>query len=188
MDNLFFCIREKPREPGGWDDGSPSGVIWGVSPSFKATSFLQISLLTVADSFSWTGASRFYASAGQNSSLLYLWIHLKQEGQFFVEDSAQARELHQHNLHCVAFSWVQSISRVRLLATLWTVACQVSLSITNPWSLLKLMSIELVMTSNHLILYSPFFPTFNLSQHQGLFQWVSSLHQVAKVLEFQLLH
>ena len=31
-------------------------------------------------------------------------------------------------------------------------------------------------------------PTFNLSQHQGLFQWVSSLHQVAKVLEFQLQH
>ena len=34
----------------------------------------------------------------------------------------------------------------------------------------------------------PFPPTFNLSQHQGLFQWVSSLHQVAKVLEFQLQH
>ena len=33
---------------------------------------------------------------------------------------------------------------------------------------------------------SPSPPTFNLSQHQGLFQWVSSLHQVAKVLEFQL--
>ena len=34
----------------------------------------------------------------------------------------------------------------------------------------------------------PFPPTFNLSQHQGLFQWVSSLHQVAKVLQFQLQH
>ena len=37
-------------------------------------------------------------------------------------------------------------------------------------------------------LSSPSPPTFNLSQHQGLFQWVSSLHQVAKVLEFQLQH
>ena len=37
-------------------------------------------------------------------------------------------------------------------------------------------------------LSSPFPPTFNLSQHQGLFKWVSSLHQVAKVLEFQLQH
>ena len=37
-------------------------------------------------------------------------------------------------------------------------------------------------------LSSPSPPTFNLSEHQGLFQWVSSLHQVAKVLEFQLQH
>ena len=37
-------------------------------------------------------------------------------------------------------------------------------------------------------LSSPPPPTFNLSQHQGLFQWVSSFHQVAKVLEFQLQH
>ena len=37
-------------------------------------------------------------------------------------------------------------------------------------------------------LSSPSTPTFNLSQHQGLFQWVGSLHQVAKVLEFQLQH
>ena len=37
-------------------------------------------------------------------------------------------------------------------------------------------------------LLSPFPPTFNLSEHQGLFKWVSSLHQVAKILEFQLQH
>ena len=37
-------------------------------------------------------------------------------------------------------------------------------------------------------LSSPSPPTFNLSQHQGLFKWVSSLHQMAKVLEFQLQH
>ena len=37
-------------------------------------------------------------------------------------------------------------------------------------------------------LSSPSPPTFNLSQHQGLFKWVKSLHQVAKVLEFQLQH
>ena len=35
---------------------------------------------------------------------------------------------------------------------------------------------------------APFLPTLNLSQHQGLFQWVVSLHQMAKVLEFQLQH
>ena len=37
-------------------------------------------------------------------------------------------------------------------------------------------------------LFSPFPPSFNFSQHQGLFQWVSSFHQVAKVLEFHLQH
>ena len=52
-------------------------------------------------------------------------------------------------------SSVQSLSRVRLFATLWTAARQASLSITNSQSLLKLMSIVLVMPSNHLILCRP---------------------------------
>ena len=50
------------------------------------------------------------------------------------------------------FSSVQSLSRVQLFETTWTAACQASLSIINSWSLLKLMSIESVMPSNHLIL------------------------------------
>ena len=50
---------------------------------------------------------------------------------------------------------VQSLSRVRLFATPWTAARQVSLSITSSRSLLKLMSIESVMPSNHLILCRP---------------------------------
>ena len=57
---------------------------------------------------------------------------------------------------------------------------------TNSWNLLKLMSIESVIPSNHLIPSSPSPPTFILSQHQGLFKWVSSSHQVAKVLEFHI--
>ena len=54
-------------------------------------------------------------------------------------------------------SSVQSLSHVRLFATPWTAACQASLSITNSQSLLKLMSIESVMPSNHLILCHPLF-------------------------------
>ena len=50
---------------------------------------------------------------------------------------------------------VQSFSCVQLFATLWTAAHQASQSITNSWSLLKLMSIESVMQSNHLILCCP---------------------------------
>ena len=50
---------------------------------------------------------------------------------------------------------VQSLSPVWLLVTPWTTVFQASLSITNSWSLLKLMSIKLVMPSNHLILCRP---------------------------------
>ena len=56
------------------------------------------------------------------------------------------------HLTFLAYQSVQSLSRVWLFATPWSVACQAFLSITNSWSLLKLMSIELVMPSNHLIL------------------------------------
>ena len=58
-------------------------------------------------------------------------------------------------LESAQFSSIQSLSHVQLFATPWTAACQASLSITNSWSLLKLMSIESVMPSNHLILCCP---------------------------------
>ena len=54
-----------------------------------------------------------------------------------------------------AFFSVQLLSYVQLSATPWTAACQAFLSITNFWSLLKLMSIKLVMLSSHLILCHP---------------------------------
>ena len=57
----------------------------------------------------------------------------------------------------VQFSSVQSLSHVWLFATPWTAACQASLSITNSWSLPKLMSIQSVMPSDHLILCRPLF-------------------------------
>ena len=54
-----------------------------------------------------------------------------------------------------SLSLVPSLSHVQLFETLWIAACQASLSITNTWSLLKLMSIKSVMPSNHLILCCP---------------------------------
>ena len=64
-------------------------------------------------------------------------------------------------------------------------ACQPSMSFTISWSLLKLISVELMMPSNHLILCRPPSPSpLNLSQHQGPFQWVCSSHQVAKYWSF----
>ena len=55
----------------------------------------------------------------------------------------------------VSISSGQLLSHVWLFVTPWTAACQASLSITNSWSLLKLMSTEWMMPSNHLILCHP---------------------------------
>ena len=75
------------------------------------------------------------------------------------------------------YPYFSSAHSLRLFVTPWTAACQAFLSITNSQSLLKLTSIESMMPSNHSILcrWSPSPPAFNLSQHQGLFQW-SVLH------------
>ena len=72
------------------------------------------------------------------------------------------------------FSSVQSLSRVQLFATPGTAAHQASLSITNSWSLLKLISIELVMPSNHLIFCHPLlllpsmFPTIRVFSKESV--------------------
>ena len=60
-----------------------------------------------------------------------------------------------HHLKKIQFSSVQSLIRVRLFVTPWITACQTSLSITNSQSWLRLMSIESVMPSSHLILCCP---------------------------------
>ena len=87
------------------------------------------------------------------------------------------------------FSSIESLSSVRLFATPWIAACQASWSITNSRSLLKLMSIMSVMPFNHLILCCPLLLLPSIfSSIRVFFQRVSSLHQVAKVLEFQLQH
>ena len=85
-------------------------------------------------------------------------------------DMVKDREAWRAAVHGVASS-VQSLSCVRLFVTPRTAARQASLYITNSQSLLKLMSIESVMPSNHLTLCpSPSFPAFNPSQHQSLFK------------------
>ena len=85
-------------------------------------------------------------------------------------------------------SSVQSLSRVWLFVTPWIAARQASLSITNSRSLLKLMSIKLVMPSTHLILCRPLLPLSPIPPSIRVFSNESTLHEGAKVLEFQLQH
>ena len=89
----------------------------------------------------------------------------------------------------VQISSVQSLSCVRFFETPWTAAC--------PGLPVHHQLLEFTQTHVHWVsdaiqpshpLLSHSLPNFNLSQHQSLFKWVSSLHQVAKILEFQLQH
>ena len=71
--------------------------------------------------------------------------------------------------HWSYFSLVKSCLS---LSDPWTVAHQASQSFTIWWSFIKLLSFESMMSSHHFILFPPSLPAFNLSQHQGLFQWL----------------
>ena len=73
----------------------------------------------------------------------------------FPEQSSLYYPVGSHQSSILYISSVQLLSRVRLFAIPWTAACLASLYITNSRSLLKFMSIELVMPSNYLILYCP---------------------------------
>ena len=74
------------------------------------------------------------------------------------------------------FSSVQSLICVWLFVTQWTSACQASLSITNSWSLLKLMSIASVMLSNHLFLCCPLLLLLSTFPNIRVFSSESVIH------------
>ena len=82
----------------------------------------------------------------------------------------------QVNNFVCQFSSVHSLSRIQLFATPWTAAHQASLSITNSQSLPKLMSIELVMPSNHLILCHPLLLPTSIFPSIRVFSNESVLH------------
>ena len=93
-------------------------------------------------------------------------------------------ELCPRNIFCS----VQSLSRVQFFAAPWIAARQASLCITNSRSSPRLMCIESVMPSSHLIPGRPLLLLPPIRPSISLFQRVNSSYQVAKVLEFQLQH
>ena len=156
---------------------------------------------------------------------MYAYTHTLRWKPYVTSCPASSRTFLASSVHSFSHAW--------LFVTPWTTACQASVSTTNSQSLLKLMSIESVMSSKHLILcrclllLPSIIPSIKgkgsrsvvsdsswphglqptrllrprdfpgkstgmgchrLLQHQRLFQGVSSSHQVAKVLEFQLQH
>ena len=127
----------------------------------------------------------------ESCPLICLW--LSQGAVLNGERHPPQRQWHSlHILSRAALWWrmelfvvvVHSLNCVWLFATPWTAAHQAPLSFTISQSLHKFMSTESVYElCKHSHPLPPSSPAINLSQHQGLFQWVSSLHQVDKVLE-----
>ena len=83
------------------------------------------------------------------------------------------------------FQTFQSLSHVRLLATPWTIACQVPCPSPTPRAYLNSYPLNRWCHPTKSSAVISFSSCLQFSQHQGLFWWVSSLHQVAKLLEFQ---
>ena len=94
-----------------------------------------------------------------------------------------------NNMNQVFVVIVQLLSHVQLFTTPWTTGCQASLSFTITRSLLKLISIESVMSSKHLVLCHPLlllpsiFPSIRVFSNE-----LALCHQMAKLLELQLQH
>ena len=114
------------------------------------------------------------------SALYNIWCCL-----FHIESVITSLTLKKRSL---LYQSVQWLSCVQLFATPWTAAHQASLSITNSWSLLRLMSIELVMPSNHLILCLPFSSRLQSFPVSGSFQMSQFFTSGGQSSEFQLQH
>ena len=106
----------------------------------------------------WITGSMSHPESLLSSGQIFSHKHLIYQSQVFpfskrngLSVYSQSRKPHKSNFFVV----VQSLSHVQLFGTPWTRACQASLSFINSQSLLKLMSIESVMPSNHLIFCCP---------------------------------
>ena len=146
---------------------------------------------------SWTRKS----AASKAWRLTLVWDHLRDFGEAPSQRSVVHTSLYNSSLsffssfaHSVQKTSknfavvVQSPSRVRLFASLWTAALQAPLASTPPGACSNSCASSrwCYLTISSSAAPSP--PAFNLFQHQGPFQWVNSLHWVAKVLELQLQH
>ena len=120
----------------------------------------------------------FWMTKAHSQKVYALWFHfyntrndrnVKNRHKVLQPDPHYSLERRARHCHCSNGFAVQSLSRVQLFVTPWTTACQASLSFTITQSFLKLMSIELVMSSNHLILCIPFSPCLQSFPASGSF-------------------
>ena len=128
-----------------------------------------------------------YMKSSHNSIAKKTWLKMvRRREQTFCQRDGQETHKKKRCSTLVIISSVQLLSRVRLLVTHelqhTRPPCPSPTSGVHPNSWVS----DTIQPSHPLL--SPSLPALNLSQHQGLFKWVSSSHQVAKVLELQLQH
>ena len=166
----FLCWWHSPTQPAAWGPSQPR--VSRYKRRLEGQRFNQGS-----ECLPFTPATyRSYPGSWRRSRIFACAVPLVQNALLAFQGLAD-----------IQFSSVQSLSRVRLFVTPWIAARQASLSITNSPSSPKFLFHRVgdaIQPSHPLSSPSP--PAPNPSQHQSLFQWVNCLHEVAKVLEFQL--
>ena len=125
----------------------------------------------------WVAISLFRGSSRPRDWTCIFWVSCTDREILYHCITWEAYLVLVNNFY--TFSSVQSLSCVRLFATPWIAARQASLSITNSWSSPKLMSIESVMPSSHLILCHPFLLLPPIPPRSRVFS-----NELTKVLEF----
>ena len=124
---------------------------------------------------------RFHLKGGNHTAYRNYGVEIT--GSCLRGDQPHHDFLGWEKLNLIVFVVIQSLSHIQLFVIQWTAAHQTSLSFSISQSLLNSFPLSQWCYPT---ISSPSPPVLNLSHHQGLFQWVGSSHQVAKVLELEL--
>ena len=167
VNNDFLVFQSCPTLCNSTDFSMPGSYAYGILQARIAIPFSRASSQPRDETQLSCIAGRFFT----------IWATREAHKQSRNRIWPQITEMHMKGMNLVSpeaciFPYIfviQWLSLVLLFVIPWTVASQAPLSFTISRSLLKLMSIESVMPSNHLVLSSLSPPAFNLSEHQGLF-------------------
>ena len=180
--NLFLMVYKHPNVDlkNAQHKGCESTLIWG-----NMDCSLRDGISDISEKLLWRGKVQGQYTCGFGEAGVHTVQHIFLQK---VSVSLVKFLLSQRAVITMKDFHFSSVLSLWIFMTPWTTALQASLSVTRYQSMIKLVHrvSDTIQPSHPMLSPSP--PAFNLSQHQGLFQRVSSSHQVAKMLEFQLQH